>query len=52
MVSFSATKIGFLTIDFDDESAAQMMFLKKRMDKFTKNSVIENISERGLANPV
>ena len=37
--------IGFLTVDFDDESVAQMQFLKKLMDMYTSNTVMENISE-------
>lgn len=40
--------IGLLTVDYDDESAAQMLYLKSKIDKLTTNTIIDNISEMWL----
>ena len=37
--------IGLLIIDEDDESLAQMLYLKSMLDKLTKHTVIENIKD-------
>jgi len=37
--------IGILTVDNDDESVAQMTYIKSILDKYTSHSFIENISE-------
>ena len=45
---YRAPKIGLLTIDYDDESAAQMKYLKQFLDRFTNNTVMENIGQMYL----
>jgi len=34
-----------LTVDYDDESAAQMQYLKSFLDRFTNHTMIENIGQ-------
>lgn len=42
------SKVSLLTVDYDDESAAQMLFIQKLLKKYEADSVIENISEMWL----
>ena len=42
---YRTPKIGVLTVDYDDESAAQMQYLKSFLDRFTNHTMIENIGQ-------
>lgn len=45
---YQTPKIGILTVDYDDESAAQMGFIEKFINKFTNNTFSDNVGEMYL----
>lgn len=39
------SNIGFMTVDFDDESAAQMLEIMKYFKRYDEDVFVENVSE-------